>query len=93
MKRDQKIDRRERALESRDSLTKNYWAPFVGSMINLDAEGFQLAVAFIPESWCDKMAGTVGPRRPTTWWGWGSGRLSPGRGWRAPGRWPETLNA
>ena len=47
MKHDQKIDRRERALES-----------FVGPMINLDAEGFQMAIAFIPESRRDKMAVT-----------------------------------
>jgi hypothetical protein len=58
MKRDKKIDRRERALESFDGLAKDRWVLFVGPMINLDAEGFQMAVAFIPESRRDKMAVT-----------------------------------
>ena len=58
MKNDKKIDRRERALESFDSLAKDRWVLFVGPMINLDAEGFQVAVAFIPESRRDKMAVT-----------------------------------
>ena len=58
MKNDKKIDRRERALESFDSLAKDRWVLFVGPMINLDAEGFQMAVAFIPESRRDKMAVT-----------------------------------
>ncbi len=58
MKHDKKIDRRERALESFDGLAKDRWVLFVGPMINLDAEGFQVAVAFIPESRRDKMAVT-----------------------------------
>jgi hypothetical protein len=58
MKHDKKIDRRERALESFDSLGKDRWVLFVGPMIDLDAEGFQVAVAFIPESRRDKMAVT-----------------------------------
>jgi hypothetical protein len=44
MKRDEKIDRRERALESFDSLAENRGVRFVGPMINLDSEGFRLAV-------------------------------------------------
>ncbi len=58
MKHDKKIDRRERALETFDSLAKDRWVLFVGPMLNLDAEGFELAVAFIPESRRDKMAVT-----------------------------------
>jgi hypothetical protein len=58
MKGNKKIDRRERALEAFDELAKDRWVLFVGPMLNLDAEGCEMALAFIPESRRDKMAVT-----------------------------------
>lgn len=58
MKRDKKIDRRERALDVFDGLAKDRWVLFVGPMLSLDSEGFDMAIAFIPESRRDKLAVT-----------------------------------